>query len=168
MKKLISLFILFTFLLSTSANSAPPSQQSQKLIPEIPIKQYLKSFSKLEENYIGLDEFIKLRDENKNLIILDVRPKYSYNKEHIKGAINIDAANLTKDILTKNIPSKNSKIVVYCDNSLYPTRMIALTTPSYAELYNQGYKNIYVLRAHYKNGKMNSIEKLRSDLPLVK
>jgi len=174
-KVLISSFVVLS-LFSFPANSEPiesKNQQSKQNIKsfansEISKEKYLKSFSNLEESFIGLDDFIKLRDSNPDLIILDVRPEVNYRNEHIKNAVNIDASSLTKERLEEVIPSKESKIVVYCSNSLFPTRMIALTTPSYAELYSKGYKNVHVLRAHYLNGEMNNIEKLRKELPLVK
>jgi rhodanese-related sulfurtransferase len=58
-----------------------------------------------------LQEMIETRE---NLVIVDVLTPASYNKAHIKGAINIPAEKL-RERVEQEIPDKeNSEVVLYC------------------------------------------------------
>lgn len=105
---------------------------------------------------LNLDTLIqKLKSPEKKTII-DLRDAESYRTKHLKGAINIPIELLTKEKLDSVVPDKSSTIIIYCNNSFYPTRMIALTIYGYPTLRSFGYTNVYDVAPLWK---------MRADLP---
>ncbi|MFA5354987.1 MAG: rhodanese-like domain-containing protein, partial [Thermodesulfovibrionales bacterium] len=65
------------------------------------------------EDKISKEEFKKLRAEQKNLTVVDVRPLPRYEEGHVPGAIVIPAAAFDKH--TDKLPKdKNTPLVFYC------------------------------------------------------
>jgi rhodanese-related sulfurtransferase len=61
---------------------------------------------------ISRDELYR-RPGNASLVVIDVLPKESYNKEHIPGAINLPLAELA--VRAPNVlPDRAAEIAVYC------------------------------------------------------
>jgi rhodanese-related sulfurtransferase len=57
-------------------------------------------------------------DSKQDMLLIDVLPRESFNKQHLPGAINIpvmDNPNFAKDVEAK-ARTKNQQIVVYCAN----------------------------------------------------
>ncbi|RLI51433.1 MAG: hypothetical protein DRP09_19315 [Candidatus Thorarchaeota archaeon] len=61
---------------------------------------------------LTLEEAIKKYQEGKSIFI-DARPKQEYNKEHIKGAINISLENLTDILSLKENITLDTEIIIY-------------------------------------------------------
>ena len=101
-------------------------------------------FEKNELNNIAaynLDEYIK--ELGNDAMLIDVRDKDKYIKEHIEGAVNIPY----KEILDKKIqPSTDKILIIYCDRG-----GLSMTISRY--LYKRGYKVINVIGGlrNYKN-----------------
>ncbi len=85
-----------------------------------------------------------------NTIIFDLRPIDRYQLGHIKGAVHL-GADVTIEKLNQLAPDYNSTILVYCSNSLEPTRMVPLTHTIAPQIYGLGYKNIYFLDAAWRD-----------------
>lgn len=84
---------------------------------------------------ISVDELIKAINDNKNIVVIDVRSRQEYMEEHVPGAINMDSEELIKgskisfeNYLNKNNINLDGKyIVVYCDRggrSIYFTKYL--------------------------------------------
>lgn len=86
---------------------------------------------------VSVDELVRLQSQP-NVILIDARPGADYLKTHIKGAINLDAANLSKSVpvegtlkstqelaklLGENGISVEGKIVVYCKSGVNASRL---------------------------------------------
>ncbi|UOB18958.1 rhodanese-like domain-containing protein [Abyssalbus ytuae] len=105
-----------------------------------------------QNRLISFDDFLKIKDEN-NTLILDTRSKEAYEKKHIKGAIHLNFSDFTEKKLAQVIPSKNTRILIYCNNNIdndevnFPGKIItmALNIPTFINLYGYGYRNIYEL-----------------------
>jgi rhodanese-related sulfurtransferase len=78
-------------------------------------------------------------------VLLDVRSAKAYERRRIAGALNLPASELTPEDASKVIPSTSTRVVLYCDASLAPVRMIAATTLAYPALWKLGYTNLYTL-----------------------
>jgi 3-mercaptopyruvate sulfurtransferase SseA len=97
-------------------------------------------------------DFIKM-SQDKDTIILDARSKAKYDLLHVKGAINLNFADITVESLKKTLPDKNTRILIYCNNNFkdsldaFPTKApsAALNLSTYIALYNYGYRNVYEL-----------------------
>lgn len=61
---------------------------------------------------VSVRDVKKMMDSGEEVIILDVRDKEEYEKEHIAGAINISRG-LLEFLVRDRIPDKEKKIVVY-------------------------------------------------------
>jgi len=77
----------------------------------------------------------------------DRRPasKEEFARAHLRGAVNLPATELTDEALKRLVPTPQTRIVIYCDDNLMPTRRIALTTICNPAIYQLGYHNLYVL-----------------------
>lgn len=105
-----------------------------------------------KERLIPVDLFLEyLKDEN--TILLDTRSEAAYKKKHLKGATHINFSDFTEGKLAKQIPSKQTRILIYCNNNIdgdpinFASKMapLALNIPTFINLYGYGYKNIYEL-----------------------
>jgi rhodanese-related sulfurtransferase len=87
--------------------------------------------------------------KDKRIVLVDLRSAEEFSQSHLQGAINIPATDLTDEKLAKLIPDRQSTIVTYCDNTLFPTRRIAITSMTSAAFYQLGYEQVYVLQELY-------------------
>lgn len=90
---------------------------------------------------INVDE-LKQKLENKDVILIEVLDKESYEKSHIKGAINIPLKEIGAE--AKKRFNKGDEIVVYCSDHECSASPLAAK-----KLNDLGFKNVY----HYKGGK---------------
>ena len=150
MKNSLSIFILcFSVTMNLTGQTAPP----------IDYLEFTKLTEGLEEyresRRISIELFNKYSKEP-NTIILDTRSKRAYKAIHIKGAIHLNFSDFSKYTLTKLIPDKNTRILIYCNNnfesndSMLATKSpgLALNIPTFINLYGYGYKNIYELGSY--------------------
>jgi len=98
------------------------------------------------------EEFLKMAQDS-STIILDARSAQKYQMLHISGAKNLSLPDITAEELSKVIPDKNTRVLIYCNNNF---ENAPLALPSKADtsslniytfntLYSYGYKNIYEL-----------------------
>lgn len=114
------------------------------------------------ERLLNLDEFLKAAKE-KNVIIIDARSEKMYQNRHLKGAINLNFSDFSTKSLAQIIPTKETKILIYCNNNFEGDEinmvskialpkspdekplMLALNVPTYINLFGYGYQNVYEL-----------------------
>lgn len=116
------------------------------------------------ERLVNLTDFNTM-SRQENTIILDTRSKEMYDAKHIKGSIHLNFSDFTQDNLEKLIPSKDTRILIYCNNNFEDDQIyfatksyvppledknelgitMALNIPTYINLYGYGYKNVYEL-----------------------
>jgi hypothetical protein len=97
-------------------------------------------------------EFLHMSAEP-GVIILDARSSQKYAELHIKGAINLSFPDITIESLSRVIPDKSTRILIYCNNNFlnaeqaFPSKMstASLNISTYIALYTYGYRNIYEL-----------------------
>ena len=83
---------------------------------------------------ISSKEAKKIIDEEKDIIILDVRNEEEHNKEYIKNSLLLPCGDLEKNA-EKVLPDKNKKILVYCQSG-------ARSRWAAKKLIELGYKNV--------------------------
>lgn len=74
------------------------------------VKEHRKS------RMLSAEEFAKVSREKK-VIILDTRSDAMYKAVHVKGAIHLNFSDFTQDNLARIIPSRDYKILIYCNNN---------------------------------------------------
>jgi hypothetical protein len=105
-----------------------------------------------EQRLVSEAEFKRMAAE-RNTVILDARSAAMYGRLHIKGAKNLSFPDMTAEELAKVIPSKSTRILIYCNNNFrnapgaFPTKAIAasLNVHTVNALYSYGYTNVYEL-----------------------
>jgi len=65
---------------------------------------------------VDFDTFLEMA-KDPNTIILDTRSKEAYKMVHIKGARHLDFSDFTVHKLARVIPSKDTRILIYCNNN---------------------------------------------------
>lgn len=105
-----------------------------------------------EERLVDLETFNAYKAEP-GTIILDTRSEAAFEWGHIEGAVNLPFSDFTDEKLAKIIPSKDTKILIYCNNNfsdnVNPIMLkrveLALNVPTFINLWGYGYENIYEL-----------------------
>ena len=112
------------------------------------------------------EEFLRMSREP-GTIVLDARSRERYDELHVKGAINLSFPDIALESLTRALPDKATRILIYCNNNFanaegpFPSKLpsASLNLSTYIALYNYGYRNVYEL------GPL--IDLAKSRLPLV-
>lgn len=92
---------------------------------------------------IELADFRRLYESDQDYVLIDVRPKYSYDSRHIKGARSLFVAQAKPEEIKEVLPDKEQKIIVYCSNPRCPMSQHAGQLLKFL-----GYRNV----ANYKGG----------------
>lgn len=104
---------------------------------------------------VDLDTFNEMKAEPET-IILDTRSAFAYEMGHIEGAINLPFSDFTDEKLAKIIPSKTTRVLIYCNNNfsdnVNPIMLkrveLALNVPTFVNLWGYGYENVYELGSY--------------------
>jgi hypothetical protein len=105
-----------------------------------------------ESHRVTEEEFIRMSEEP-DTIILDARSREKFDELHIRGAINLSFPDIAIESLKQTIPSRNTRILIYCNNNFlnaerpFPSKIAraSLNLSTYIALYSYGYRNIYEL-----------------------
>jgi rhodanese-related sulfurtransferase len=122
---------------------------------------------------LSLDQFLEM-SKKPNVIVLDTRSDFRYERIHIKGAKHLSFTDFTQANLANVIPSPETTILIYCNNNFNGNQVdfasksgpprrrgnraiesqvasqekplqLALNIPTYINLYGYGYQNVYEL-----------------------
>ena len=66
-----------------------------------------------EIRHVSMDDIVKIMNENKDYVIVDVRTPDEYKEGHIPNAINIPNETINETIYNK-LKDKNQLILIYC------------------------------------------------------
>ena len=94
--------IIMTYVLLTPFISKAADKTPEQMVQE----------ARAQVKEVTLQEAKKMMDSGEKIVLLDVRDKEEYEKEHIPGAINISRG-LLEFLVQDKIPDKQAKIVVY-------------------------------------------------------
>jgi rhodanese-related sulfurtransferase len=86
-------------------------------------------------------------------VILDARSAEKFALLHVKGAKNLSLPDITEEELAKVIPSKSTRILIYCNNnflnepSAFAAKILSASLNVYTMnvLHAYGYTNVYEL-----------------------
>jgi phage shock protein E len=149
MKKTIALVFVLFGLATPIAQAASPN-------PNIDYSTFLKDARRAEkvraERRLSEPEFLKAIEEP-GVILLDARNPNRYAQRHIQGAVNLDFTEFTAENLSRIIPTKDTKILIYCNNNFtgspaafaMKAAPTSLNISTYVALTSYGYSNIYEL-----------------------
>jgi phage shock protein E len=97
-------------------------------------------------------EFIALA-KDPSTVVLDARSAGKFALLHVRGAINLSLPDMTETELAKIIPSKSTRVLIYCNNNFtnepnaFPSKNLAASLNVYTMnvLFAYGYTNVYEL-----------------------
>ena len=98
------------------------------------------------------DEFLAMSREP-GTIVLDARSRDKFDERHVKGAVSLPFTDFTAAALARVIPTKETRILIYCNNNfLNDERAFAekairasLNLSTWVALHTYGYDNVYEL-----------------------
>jgi hypothetical protein len=144
--------LFFTLFLSVSSilmadqipNQLIDYQEFQKIVAA--------SASERESHRLTEPQFIEAMAD-KTTVVLDARSASKYELRHIRGAVNLQFTDFTAETLAKIIPTKSSKILIYCNNNFIGSPIsfaskvpsASLNISTYTSLRSYGYTNIFEL-----------------------
>ena len=150
---MISFCLLGILLLAQTSKQQVPQGLNNPQIDFPGFVKISKEVAKIrQDKLLSLAAFKKMA-ATEGTIILDTRSKENYDDRHIKGAIHINFSEFTEEKLAALIPSKQTTILIYCNNNFrgdiralaLKIAPMALNIPTYINLHGYGYQNIYEL-----------------------
>ncbi len=105
-----------------------------------------------EKRRLTEQEFLK-EMQDPSVVLLDARSGPMFALRHVKGAVNLSLPDFTEEQLQKLIPSKDTKILIYCNNNFLgsPVAMASKVAPAslnvhtMVTLHSYGYKHVFEL-----------------------
>jgi rhodanese-related sulfurtransferase len=105
-----------------------------------------------ESRRLTEDQFIASMKEQ-GAVVLDARSASKYQLRHIQGAVNLPFTDFTAGSLAGVLPTKDTKILIYCNNNFTGDQVAliskapaaSLNLSTYTSLKAYGYDNIYEL-----------------------
>ncbi len=85
---------------------------------------------------ISYEEAKKIMDEEKDIIILDVRTQEEFEGGYIKGAVLFPSQEVNEKTVDEKLPDKDQKILIYCSSGGRSKKVAQ-------QLVDMGYTNIY-------------------------
>lgn len=149
MRRLSSLVVVFLIVSAVRADGPPPN-------PAIDMKAHIRlteEAAKLrEKRRLTEEEFLRMSREP-GTVVLDARSTEMYGLLHVKGAVHLSYPDFTAAALAWRIPSKDTRILIYCNNNFlnepaaFPSKVLnaALNIHTFNVLYAYGYTNVFEL-----------------------
>jgi phage shock protein E len=86
-------------------------------------------------------------------VLLDARSADKYRLRHLRGAVSLPFTDFTAEALAKVIPTKTTRVLIYCNNNFvnepaaFPSKLPAasLNISTYIALATYGYTNVHEL-----------------------
>jgi rhodanese-related sulfurtransferase len=97
-------------------------------------------------------QFIRMASDP-DTVVLDARSARMFGLLHVRGARNLSLPDMTEAELAKIIPSKSTRVLIYCNNNFknepaaFPAKAIeaSLNVYTFNVLHSYGYTNVYEL-----------------------
>jgi 3-mercaptopyruvate sulfurtransferase SseA len=105
-----------------------------------------------EKRRVTEKQFIRMASDP-STVVLDARSARMFELLHIRGAKNLSLPDMTEAELARIIPSKSTRVLIYCNNNFkneplaFPTKAIeaSLNVYTFNVLHSYGYRNVYEL-----------------------
>ena len=141
-------FVLMLFAAVASAEEIP-----NPLIDYGAFKSGVEQVGLIREKFrVSESEFIRMSGDP-DTVILDARSAEKFALLHVQSAKNLSLPDITKEELAKVIPSKTTRVLIYCNNNFlnepnaFPSKDLSASLNVYTMnvLFAYGYTNVYEL-----------------------
>jgi phage shock protein E len=150
---LCPLLLLASLVLLSAQQEAPPQMIPNPLISFEGFQKNVEEAQKLRETHRLTEEQFHEIMKQPDVVLLDARSAEMFKLRHIAGAVNLSLPDFNEAALAKIIPSKDTKVLIYCNNNFEnsPISMAsksistALNLHTLTSLLGYGYKQVYEL-----------------------
>ena len=134
-----------------------PAARADEGNPRIDYRRFAAGVAEVEalreSRRVGEDEFLALAAKP-DTVILDARSRQKYDLLHVRGARHLSFPDITAAELAKVIPTKDTRVLIYCNNNFeneeraFPGKTIgaALNVHTFNVLHAYGYTNVHELK----------------------
>lgn len=148
--------LLLALLTAATAHAAPTATNNvipNPLIDYDTFQSHVAEVGQLRKTHrLTEDEFIQMATDPAT-IVFDARSDDKYALLHIKGAAHLSFSNITADELAKIIPTKSTRVLIYCNNNFQnsPIAFASKAAPAslnihtFNTLFSYGYTNVFEL-----------------------
>lgn len=141
---------MFGLALAYALSTAPPANPAIDMRGHLTLAQAAALHR--ESRRVSEAEFLRFSTEP-GTVVLDARSRPMYERLHVRGAVNLSFPDITVESLRQNLPDKNTRILIYCNNNFrnseaaFPTKAppASLNLSTYIALYTYGYRNVFEL-----------------------
>jgi phage shock protein E len=116
MKALLPLLALSCFGMTLHADESITNPTIDFKGFSLNVTETAEAFEEGSHRSLSEAEFLKAAEEE-GVVILDARSAADFAKLHIIGAVNLPFTDFTEDSLAGLIPSKSTKVLIYCNNN---------------------------------------------------
>ena len=147
------LFAAALLLSASLAQANPPQDLRNPLIDYDGFARNVQEVRQLRaQRRLTEEEFLRMAREP-GTVVLDARSERLYRLRHVRGAVNLSFPEFTAETLAAVIPTRDTRVLIYCNNNFegapasMPTKAIgaALNVSTFVSLYTYGYRNVYEL-----------------------
>jgi Rhodanese-like domain len=146
-----------------TVNAKPPIAQPTNHTPKPAIANPAISYDAFTKSVVEVGKLRQTRRiseaefmamaADKNTVILDARSAAMYARRHVRGAVNLSLPDFSEAALKAVIPSKTTRVVIYCNNNFTGDQISmvsksvgsSLNLPTFVALNDYGYRNVYEL-----------------------
>lgn len=153
----LAMFLILWANSGVAAESATQGPVSPEIMEKLITPEQFKEAAPTRAEELGASGLKGLQKAG-NAVIIDVRDKASFDRRHLAGSVNAPLTGLTEKTLPEIAPDKDAPVVLVCDYSFFPVRMLAMTMQAYPVLKAQGYTKVYRLNLWQGQGGIPSEE----------
>lgn len=143
---------LLTLLLTSSSLLAADRIPNQLIDYPQFVRIAERSGSAREQRRVTEDQFMELA-ARPDTVVLDARSADKFAMRHIKGAVSLPFTDFTEASLAKAIPTKTTRVLIYCNNNFRgspaafasKSPAASLNISTYIALTTYGYTNVHEL-----------------------
>ena len=148
----LSLVVLGIVPLGLMAQNLPTTVENQQIDSDTFLEHVQESHQIRTQRILSEEQFIQMAMDP-DTIILDARSTDRFDQMHIQGAKSLSFTDFTAESLAQVIPSKDTRVLIYCNNNVtnspiaFATKAApaSLNLSTYTSLYTYGYQNVYEL-----------------------
>ncbi|HSI09230.1 MAG TPA: rhodanese-like domain-containing protein [Rariglobus sp.] len=156
MKHIICLFsvlVLSPLAAFCAGDAAPAKDLANPLIDYTAYRQAVQRVEPIREKRRLTEAEFQAKMREPGVVLFDARSGPMFARLHIEGAVNLTFPDFTEERLAKIIPTKDTLVLIYCNNNFLgsPVAMASKIAPAslnvstYVTLNSYGYTNIYEL-----------------------
>lgn len=142
------------FMIPPVAPSASAADPENRLIDYQGFAKQVETVGELRaKRRISQADFIEMARDSET-IVLDARSKEKFDMLHVKGAHHLNFSDMTEEDLARIIPTKTTRVLIYCNNNFLnapvamPTKTVtaSLNVHTFNALHAYGYSNVFELK----------------------